>query len=176
MTSTLQSLVDEATQLTGATPPSLLDADAPVLQLQQKQQIYLVGLIGGKDVGKSSLVNALIGQRITPDSDSGPGTEMAIAYVHESSAAELKSLLESIVPGKYQIVTHRVNTLRLQVLVDLPDIDSHWKQHVALTRQMLRHMLYPIWIQSVEKYADRQPPAITQQVAAGTILKTFCSA
>ena len=173
MISELHRLVQETSELTGASLPGLLDVHAPVLQINPQQQIYLVGLIGGKDVGKSSLVNALIGQPISADSDSGPGTELAIAYAHESAADELLSLLESIVPGKFRIVTHRVGTLKQQVLVDLPDIDSHWKEHVALTRQMLRHMLFPIWIQSVEKYADRQPQQLLQQVAAGNDPQNF---
>jgi hypothetical protein len=32
---------------------------------------------------------------------------------------------------------------------------------------MLRHMLYPLWIQSIEKYADQQPQALLAQVAEG---------
>ena len=32
---------------------------------------------------------------------------------------------------------------------------------------MLRHMLYPIWIQSVEKYADQQPQQLLASVAEG---------
>ena len=167
MTSDLQSLVEEVVALTGNAPPALLNSDSPVLQVSERQQIYLVGLIGGKEVGKSSLVNALVGEPISEQADSGPGTELAIAYAHHAATAELQPLLESIVPGRYRIVPHNVKTLEHQVLVDLPDIDSHWAEHVALTRRMLRHMLFPLWLQSVEKYADRQPQQLLQQVAAG---------
>ena len=41
--------------------------------------MYIVGLIGGKDVGKSSFVNALVGRPITEQSSHGPGTEAVIA-------------------------------------------------------------------------------------------------
>jgi hypothetical protein len=65
------------------------------------------------------------------------------------------------------IVTHDVPRLKRQVLLDLPDIDSHWAEHVEVTRRMLRHMLFPVWVQSVEKYADLQPQKLLAVVAEG---------
>jgi hypothetical protein len=59
------------------------------------------------------------------------------------------------------------------VLLDLPDIDSHWQSHLLLTRQMLRHMLFPIWVVSVEKYADRHVQEMLQKVAAGNAPANF---
>ena len=53
------------------------------------------------------------------------------------------------------------------MLLDLPDIDSRFADHIEITRRMLRHMLFPIWIQSVEKYADAQPQALLAKVSAG---------
>lgn len=169
MTSELKEIIDETMELTGADAPAVLDANAPVLEVDSshEQPLYLVGLIGGKEVGKSSLVNALVGQTISEQSAHGPGTEEVIAYAHHTAAEELRELLERVAPGKYRIVPHNVGELSQQVLVDLPDIDSHWAQHVALTRKILRHLLYPLWIQSIEKYADIQPQKLLTQVAAG---------
>src|SRR5437868_4657175 len=90
-----------------------------------------------------------------------------------ADAVELRQRLEREVPGRYRIVTHDVASLRRQVLLDLPDIDSHWIEHVQVTRRMLRHMLFPIWIQSVEKYADQQPQKLLQQVAEGNDPSNF---
>src|SRR5213078_1610946 len=45
--------------------------------------------------------------------------------------------------------------------------------HVTITRRMLRHMLFPIWMQSVEKYADRQPQELLKRVAAGNAPTNF---
>ncbi len=168
----VRSLIDDTIELTGVAPPALLDRDAPVLtpaavSSADDAPLYLVGLIGGKDVGKSSLVNALVGQTISEQSSHGPGTEDVIAYAHHAAVAELRSLLEREVPGQYRIIPHNVPELSRQVLVDLPDIDSHWQQHVALTRRMLRHLLFPLWIQSIEKYADLTPQRLLTQVAAG---------
>ena len=132
-----------------------------------------LGLIGGKDVGKSSLVNALVGEAITKATSFGPGTETVIAYAHEAQVPALKHLLDREVSGQYRIVSHRIATLGRQVLLDLPDIDSHWARHVEVTRKMLRHMLFPLWVQSIEKYADRQPQQLLAAVAGGNASANF---
>ena len=171
MPSDLDQLLHDVADFTGSTPPSWLTEDAPVLS--EPEPFYLVGLIGGKEVGKSALVNALVGHDITARTSFGPGTETAIAYAHESQVAPLRALLEAEVPGKFRIVEHALSHLASQVLLDLPDIDSHWGDHVAVTRKMLRHMLFPVWVQSVEKYADRQPQELLIRVAAGNAPGNF---
>src|ERR1039458_4092595 len=175
MTSELEQLILDTVQSTGVPPPELMDQRGPTLvrDALSEDGFYLVGLIGGKDVGKSALVNALVGEPITQTTSFGPGTEAVIAYAHESVAAELKQLLERAVPGCYRIITHRLGRLSRQVLLDLPDIDSHWQSHVQITRTMLRHMLFPLWVQSVEKYADRQPQQLLAKVAEGNAAGNF---
>lgn len=175
MTPELQQLVHETIELTGSLPPDLLDRQAPTLSHDSlsSQGFYLVGLIGGKEVGKSALVNALVGETITQATSFGRGTEIVIAYAHEAQAVDLSQLLEREVPGQYRIVPHRLPHLRRQVLLDLPDIDSHWMSHVEVTRRMLRHMLFPLWVQSIEKYADRQPQQLLAQVAEGNAAANF---
>lgn len=172
MTNDLEQLVSDVAEATGASVPDVLDASAPVLRAAELpakdgEAFYLVGLIGGKDVGKSALVNALVGQAISDSTAYGPGTETVIAYAHEAQANAVKQLLERVAPSRHKIVTHRVDGLQRQVLLDLPDIDSQYTDHIELTRSMLRHMLFPIWVQSVEKYADQQPQKLLAAVAAG---------
>ncbi len=173
----LRILVEQIAALTGAAPPCLLEDDAPTLSHlaldEPAQSMYLVGLIGGKEVGKSALVNALVGQEITDRTSHGPGTESVIAYAHEDQVSHLRELLEREAPGQHRIVAHRIRHLSRQVLLDLPDIDSHYVSHIELTRRMLRHMLFPIWIQSIEKYADRQPRELLARVAAGNSPQNF---
>jgi hypothetical protein len=177
MTPAVEQLVRETMELTGAARPSLMEADAPILSEDAlsgtDRSYYLVGLIGGKDVGKSALVNALAGRNITATSSYGPGTEGVIAYCHISQEKALRALLEREVPGQFRIVTHQVPGLRRQVLLDLPDIDSHFASHLQVTRTMLRHMLYPVWLASVEKYADGQPQQMLAKVAAGNAPNNF---
>jgi hypothetical protein len=172
MTPDMEALVAETIELTGAPEPRMLADDAPVLAAQaaaadDDDGFYLIGLIGGKDVGKSSFVNAIVGEQITQQTSHGPGTEIVIAYAHRSVAEELRKLLEREVPERFRIHEHQIDHLRRQVLLDLPDIDSVYADHVEITRRMLRHMLFPIWIQSVEKYADVQPQRLLARVAEG---------
>jgi hypothetical protein len=167
----LTQLLQDVAAFTGNAPPSWLTAEAPLLA--DPEPFYLVGLIGGKEVGKSALVNALVGHDITAQTSFGPGTETVIAYAHTSQVAPLRALLEAEVPGRFQIVEHALPHLASQVLLDLPDIDSHWGDHVAVTRKILRHMLFPVWVQSIEKYADRQPQDLLLRVAAGNAPGNF---
>src|SRR5258706_353877 len=162
MSANLEQLVKEVIDLTGADRPVLYEDDAPVLSEEamrgaEEQGFYLVGLIGGKEVGKSAMVNALVGKQITQSTSFGEGTQIVTAYAHVTQEAALRELLDREVPGRYAIVTHEIPRLYRQILLDLPDIDSHWAEHVEVTRRMLRQMLFPIWMQSVEKYADIQP-------------------
>ena len=162
-----EQIVRETMELTGVSGPELFSDDSPALAETHDGPIYLVGLIGGKEVGKSALVNALAGAAITDETSHGPGTQTAVAYVHRAHQAEAAALLEQAVPGKFRIVAHDAGKLGGQVLLDLPDIDSRFTSHLEITRRMLRHMLFPIWIQSVEKYADVQPQNLLGKVAAG---------
>ena len=109
MTPAVEQLVRETIDLTGAEEPDLLADDAPVLAEDalvlppwegddKEDGFYLVGIIGGKDVGKSALVNALAGRKITEITSHGPGTETAVAYAHASREPALRKLLEREVP------------------------------------------------------------------------------
>jgi hypothetical protein len=175
MTAEIEQLVRETIELTGADPPPLLNGHGPTLTdaALSATGFYLVGLIGGKEVGKSSLVNALVGQPITQATSYGPGTETVIAYAHESQVTALKTMLDREAPNQFRIVPHRITTLTRQVLLDLPDIDSHFASHVELTRRMLKHILFPLWVQSIEKYADRQPQQLLATVAGGNAAGNF---
>ncbi len=173
-----RAVVGEAIRLTGAEPPEMLEAGAPVLgddvvKAEGEGGFYIIGLIGGKNVGKSAFVNAVIGREASRACTSGRGTDRVIAYVHEASVGPVRSLLERLVPGAYEVIAHDTAGLTRQVLVDLPDIDSHYEAHVEITRRMLRHMLYPIWMQSVEKYADARAQELLRRVAAGNSPENF---
>lgn len=165
----LENLIGDVLAATGAEAPDLLAGDSPALTLADAtaEGPYYVGLIGGKDVGKSSLVNALVGLPISAVTSHGPGTEIVVAYAHRSTVASVEALLSRETPGRFRVVAHDNAALARQVLLDLPDIDSVYADHVEVTRRMLRHMLYPVWIQSIEKYADQQPQRWLARVAEG---------
>ena len=156
MPTELTQLVHDTVATLGSTPPALLADDAVALRTDAAP-FYLVGLIGGKDVGKSALVNALAGAEITRVTSFGEGTAAAVAYAHRSIAGALKAMLDRDVPGRYTLIAHDQPSLTRQVLVDLPDFDSRYQSHLELTRTLLRRNEYPIWVQSIEKYADLTP-------------------
>ena len=59
-----------------------------------KDALFLYGIVGGKDVGKTSLINQLAGARISIDSDIlDEGTRKAVAYCHEADRAALQKRL-----------------------------------------------------------------------------------
>jgi hypothetical protein len=172
----IEQIIADTIALTGSSMPPSLAGDSPVLSPASlsdepisagAEPMYLIGLIGGKDVGKSSFVNALVGQKISEQTSHGPGTEVVVAYAHEGVVKPLRELLDREVPGRFKIYAHTIPGLLRQVLLDLPDIDSVYSDHIEITRTMLRQMLYPIWIQSVEKYADQQPQQLLARVAEG---------
>ena len=169
MTLDVRELVDAVAAETGAAPPAVLDEDAPVVRIAPAEtELYYVGLIGGKDVGKTSLVNAIAGVKLADPTGHGEGTRTAIAYCHRDAAADVRrEFADSKLADKLQVVPHDAEHLRRQILLDLPDVDSKYEDHLALTRRALRHMLYPVWVQSVEKYADARPRDLLKQVAAG---------
>src|SRR5262245_54733658 len=83
MNTEVQELVRETIELLGAEAPDLLNDDSPALAKQPSGgEFYLIGLIGGKDVGKSSFVNALVEQKISEPTSHGAGTEIVVAYAH----------------------------------------------------------------------------------------------
>ncbi|HET6247338.1 MAG TPA: GTPase domain-containing protein [Tepidisphaeraceae bacterium] len=177
MSPALEQLVREAMEVTGSARPDLLEEDSPVLTETAldggDSEMYFVGLIGGKDVGKSALINALVGKPITAVTSHGAGTEIVIAYAHSAQEQPLRTLLEREVPGQYRIVRHDLPHLTRQILLDLPDIDSRYASHLTVTRTMLRQMLYPIWVSSIEKYADQQPQEMLERVAEGNTPANF---
>ena len=164
---TIESLVHEVVRVAGVELPSLMSDDAPTFAPADGGGFYLIGLIGGKDVGKSTLANAIAGVALGTPSNTGEGTRLATAYAHRFNEAAVRAMLDAAVPGRFELVVHEHASLRSQVLVDLPDIDSKYQDHVDLTRSMLRHLLFPVFVQSIEKYADLRPQQLLAQVAKG---------
>jgi GTPase Era involved in 16S rRNA processing len=176
-----EALVEHVRRFTGAEAPAVLQPDSPTLDPHSpinatrstpdsenlNDPPYLVAIVGGKDVGKTSLANAIAGAELAPPTNTGEGTRIAHCYVHDASTAWLEQHLQALLPGRFQIRPHAIHTLKRQVLVDLPDIDSIYDDHIDLTRQFLRHTLYPVFVQSIEKYADHRPQQLLARLADG---------
>src|SRR5690606_14956056 len=92
MSDPVDQLVTEITAATGAPPPAVMDAEAPI-PADTEGELYYVGLIGGKDVGKTSLVNAIAGTTIAEPTGHGEGTRVATAYAHAAAADQVRRKL-----------------------------------------------------------------------------------
>lgn len=109
-----------------------------------------VGLLGGTGVGKSTLMNALAGEKIASASHRRPHTDRILIYRHRD--APLPSLHMEDLP--WRDIIHKGAAIRQILLCDLPDFDSIIGEHRKGVLQFLEHLDLLVWVTSPEKYAD----------------------
>lgn len=132
----------------------------------RQDPLVICGLLGGKDVGKSTLINALAGQEISVDREEvGAGTSRPLVYVHREMIAPARRRLGEIVspapaeraavPAEPQFFPHQADSIRNVVLVDLPDFDSDFHEHEAIARAVAPFLDRVVWVVTPRKIADR---------------------
>jgi hypothetical protein len=139
--------------LLGAEPASLAHgADAAL-----SDELIFCGMLGGKNVGKSTLINALARETVSTDaSPTGRGTERPMVYVHEQAEQTALTRLRTIdAQQRLDVTRHRADAIRHLVLVDLPDFDSEFTEHVAIVRRIAPLMDRVIWVATPRKLGDR---------------------
>lgn len=119
--------------------------------------LVICGILGGKDIGKSTLINALAGTRVSVDeSEVGRGTDRPRAYVHRSRRdALLRRLSNSGARGDVDLVLHDAENIANVVLVDLPDFDSEFLDHLQIVQRVAPRLDRVLWVQSPRKLGDR---------------------
>ena len=113
---------------------------------------YVVALVGGTGVGKSTVLNALSGEEVSLASARRPTTGSPVAWVAKAAVAEVRPLLARL--GVDQPRTHDREDLDRVVILDLPDIDSLEAGHRAVVESLLPRIDVVAWVTDPEKYAD----------------------
>lgn len=139
----------------------LLDAAPADLRLgaarAQTDSFIFCGILGGKDVGKSTLINSLARREISTDLDEvGEGTARAIAYVHRDAQTAVASRVEGLTAlADMQTILHEADAIRHVVLIDLPDFDSEFRHHLEKVRTIAPLLDRVVWVVTPRKVGDR---------------------
>ena len=121
-------------------------------RLANSDDLYVLALIGGTGVGKSSLLNALAGSEVSAPGVRRPTTSEPVAWVARDAADTARPLLERI--GVATVQVHDAEAYGGVVLVDLPDVDSLSAGHRARVEEILPRVDAVAWVTDPEKYAD----------------------
>jgi hypothetical protein len=113
---------------------------------------YVLALVGGTGVGKSSLLNALAGTTISAASVRRPTTNEPVAWVPASERASLDPLLAWLDVG--EVREHGSDGLRSVAILDLPDMDSITTSHRERVEALLPRVDAVAWVTDLEKYHD----------------------
>ena len=152
-----QRAVTEITrQLDDYVLPRLATIDAPLLAV--------VG--GSTGAGKSTLVNSLVGRRVTIPGVIRPTTRAPVLVHHSSDARWFVD--DRILPGLARSTGSRDDARSLQLvtddsippglaILDAPDIDSVVSENRALAAQLLAAADLWLFVTSAARYADQVP-------------------
>jgi hypothetical protein len=117
-------------------------------------ETYVLALVGGTGVGKSSLLNALAGSSVSDASVRRPTTAQPLAWVPKSSRPGLAGLLDWLGVPKDQVRDHRGDALGDVAILDLPDLDSIESAHRERVEAILPRVDAVVWVTDPEKYHD----------------------
>jgi energy-coupling factor transporter ATP-binding protein EcfA2 len=144
--------------------PRLLQIDAPLLTV--------VG--GSTGAGKSTLVNSLVGERVTEPGVLRPTTRSPVLVHNPADAAWFdqarilpdleRTSRASADPGALQLVPSTAIPPGLAVL-DAPDIDSVEERNRTLAAQLLAAADLWLFVTSAARYADQVPWDFLKQAA-----------
>ncbi len=150
---TQASVVD---QLSDYILPRLVQLDAPV--------VVVVG--GSTGAGKSTLVNSLVGERVTESGVLRPTTRSPVLVHHPSDAEWFQR--DALLPDLKRASDHPNDVSALQVvpssgvpkglaILDAPDIDSIDAGNRQLATQLLAAADLWLFVTSAARYADQVP-------------------
>ena len=113
---------------------------------------YVLALVGGTGVGKSSLLNGLAGAPVSRASVRRPTTDQPVAWVPAAAREELAGLLDWL--GVSEVREHDLAEEALVAILDLPDMDSVEPAHRERVEAILPRVDAVAWVTDLEKYHD----------------------
>ncbi len=142
----------------GRIPSAIADEAAALLtqteaRRSRSPEHTVVGVFGATGSGKSSLVNALVGDEVAKAHVRRPTTSQALAVTWDATgAAELLDWLQiNERVERTQPIDPRAGKL---VLVDLPDVDSIEAGNRAIAERLAGQVDALLWVVDPQKYAD----------------------
>ncbi len=131
---------------------ALRQAETTLTRLEERADLApdrtVVALLGATGSGKSSLLNAFVGDTLARTAAIRPTTREPLAVTWGGGAAELLDWLQ--VPERAE----RADDGSGLVLVDLPDIDSTEARHREIATRMSEAVDVLVWVLDPQKYAD----------------------
>ncbi len=117
--------------------------------------LWVWGVFGGKEVGKTTFINALAGDAVAdPGALYGEGTFRPTVYFHGDDAVSLSTRFESLRDVDMTQRSVAPDSMRGLVLVDLPDFDSLFTRHAEQVRRVGSVLDGIIWITTPKKVGD----------------------
>src|SRR3989442_1784133 len=132
-----------------ATAEAARVAETARARLRFPGEAYVLALAGGTGVGKSTVLNALAGEEVSPAGARRPTTAEPVAWVPADKRAELAQLLEWL--GVTQVREHHADGLGELAVLDLPDFDSVAVEHRARVDALLPKVDAVAWVLDTEQ-------------------------
>lgn len=120
-------------------------------EVRAARRPLVVLMLGGTGVGKSSLMNALAGEEISPASTGRRAFTSALQVYHHAEV----SLAPLALPAPFEAHPHAVESLRDKLIIDAPDLDSTAREHRQRVEAALPLVDVVIYVTTWQKYRDR---------------------